>query len=410
MKFLLFTVFDFPHSGGMSTHMGLMRKGLTDRQNEVDTLSVSNLSILMRKIVLSLPCKLLNLINKDLGTLWVYGFTEVMLSILFFFSILFRQKYNVINCQDILAARIAIRFQRIFNYKIYLTAHGYFVLQAASDGCLNKDGFVGKLYLRFEKNVYSHPKVESIITVDSRIKQYIVDMAGHQGVYSKTTILKNFIDIDAFKQNGLDGGWLRGKWNLPKEKFIMLSTRRLVPKNGVVYPILALNELRGTKEFDNILLVYAGNGQEKSKMEELIKLHKLEDKVVFLGDVNHKEIAELYNVCDVILVPSVNSEGVEEATSISAIEGMACNKVVIASEIGGLKELIKHTYNGLLVKEKDAKDLADAIVTVYSDEANRKLLEINARKTVEEELSLDKRIKEYLDIFSGKKSNITEPR
>jgi glycogen synthase len=394
MKVLMFTTFDHPHTGGMSTHIELIKKGLTSNDVKVSILSISNVNILLRKLIFSIPCKVLNIFNKNLGTLWVFLMNEIFLSLLLLFKLLFGEKYDVINCQDALACKIAIRLKRFSKYKVVFTAHGYFVLQATSDGCLTKDSFVSRLYLNYEKEVYKN--VDSIISVDSRIKDYIINLIGDSR--QEITVLKNFIDINIFKSDDIDRKSLRNKWNLPNHKFIIFCPRRLVPKNGVIYPILALEKL---VSYEDIMLVYAGSGQEKSKMEELIRKNSLQDRVLMLGDIDHISMVELYNISDIVIVPSINSEGVEEATSISAIEGMACEKAVIASNIGGLKELIKHNENGFLYTEKDINDLSKSILTLYSDSEKREQIAKNARKSVEKDLSLENRIKDYIQIFAN---------
>lgn len=393
MKILMFTTFEYPHIGGMSTHMTLIKRGLLDNGNEVEVLSTSNINRILRKIIFSLPCKILSLFNKDIGTFWFNFINEIFLTTLLLIKLFNGKKFDIINCQDVLACRIVCRIQKFFRYKIIFTVHGYFVMQSISNGVLSSNSCISRMYSRIEREVYS--SVDYIITVDNRIKNYIIDCAGIRNS-EKITVLKNFIDINYFKHISTDKEILRKKWNLPQNKFIILCPRRLVPKNGVIYPILAMAQI---KSYDQIILVYAGDGQEKSKMEELIRENELNDRVFMLGDIDHQSIVELYNLCDLVIVPSVNSAGVEEATSISAIEGMACSKVVIASNIGGLKELITHDYNGILVREKDINELSNNILSIYLDNEKRKFLENNARKTVEEQFSLNERIKDYLRIF-----------
>jgi glycosyltransferase involved in cell wall biosynthesis len=399
MKVLMLTSFEHPHTGGMSTHMDLIEKGLKTNNFQVETLSISNVNILLRKVLFSAPCKILNIFQKDLGTFWVFLMNELFLYLLLLLRIISGEKYDVINCQDALAAKVAVRLKGISDFKVILTAHGYFVMQATSDGCLTKDSFVSKKYIEVEKKAYMN--VDSIISVDNRIKDYILNLTGNIKK-PKITVLKNFIDTSIFKIENYDKNSLRRKWKLPEKKFIIFCPRRLVPKNGVIYPILALLQL---KNYEDILIVYAGSGQEKVKMEKLVKENSLQDKVIMLGNVDHKSIVELYNLSDVVIVPSINSEGVEEATSISAIEGMACSKVVIASNIGGLKELIKHEQNGILYGDKDINELVNAILLVYGDSDKRVHIEKNARKTVEDELSLENRIKDYIQIFKNVKLN-----
>lgn len=393
MKVLMLTIFEYPHIGGLSTHMSLVYKGFSDNGHKVEVLSITNVKKIVRILLCSIPCKILSWINKDIGTLWINTMHQFLLTLLILSKMLMGNKYDIINCQDVLAGRIALRLKKLLNFKVIFTVHGYFVRQAISNGILSGDSFISRMYMDTENKVYCN--VDSIISVDTRIKDYITSYSG-KDIGRKITVLKNFIDLNSFRNDESNRDSLRGKWNIPLDKFVLFCPRRLVPKNGVIYPLFALNRLN---DIGNTMLVYAGDGQERSKMEEYINENKLTDKVLMLGDVEYQSMIELYNICDVVLVPSVNSAGVEEATSISAIEGMASSKVVIASEIGGLKELITHGHNGILVKEKDTEDLVRNIVSLYLNYEKRSAIEHNARKTVETQLSLEQRIKDYIKIF-----------
>jgi glycosyltransferase involved in cell wall biosynthesis len=389
------TIYEYPHIGGLSTHMSLVEKGLTANGHRVEIVSISNVNKALRILLSHLPCKVLSIFNKDIGTFWFNFMNQLLLTCLIFLKLFTKGNFDVINCQDVLSGKASLLAKRFFRIKIIFTVHGYFVRQAISNKILKKDSLISNIYLKLEKKVYS--EVTLLISVDSRIKDYIVECT-NTPITSRIYVLKNFIDLDEFKVDVNNKIFLRDKWGISTDKFILFCPRRLVPKNGVIYPLLSLTKLTDKDEF---LLVYAGEGQERAEMERIIKQYQLEDHVLMLGDVNHINIVELYNLSDVVIVPSVNSSGVEEATSISAIEGMASGKVVIASNIGGLKELITHRYNGILVEEKDPDSLATSIIEIHSNNKIRAEIESNARETVEQQLSLDKRIKDYIAAFGS---------
>ncbi len=76
---------------------------------------------------------------------------------------------------------------------------------------------------------------------------------------------------------------------------------------------------------------------------------------------------KLYQNVDVVMIPSVTVSGTQENTSIAALEAMACGTPVIASNIGGLPELIRDGHNGFLIPERNSPALADATLTLLED-------------------------------------------
>ena len=91
------------------------------------------------------------------------------------------------------------------------------------------------------------------------------------------------------------------------------------------------------------------------------------DSVIFAGMVERHEIPAYLAVADIVVVPSVRYEGYVDGLPNVALEAMAAGKPLVATRVGGLPELVRPGETGLLVDEKDADELADAIVTLASD-------------------------------------------
>lgn len=240
-----------------------------------------------------------------------------------------------------------------------------------SVGILKKDSFLEKIGIYNEKKAY---KIAThIITVDNRLKDYILSF----GVLAdKIDIMFNPVDTDIFTPKSEKNKY-RKLFNIPEDKTVILCPRWLVKKNGVIYPVLACVYLR--EKSKDFVLVYAGDGGERATIEELIKKYKLENNVLLLRLVEHNKMNKLYNAADVVVIPSILSEGMEEATSISALEAMASGIPVIASNISGLKNIIKNKFDGILISEKNEKEFAD---TIYAILTNKEMYESISRNSV----------------------------
>lgn len=114
-----------------------------------------------------------------------------------------------------------------------------------------------------------------------------------------------------------------------------------------------------SKEQFEVWLV--GDGERRSNLESLVKENRLEDNVKFLGLRN--DVPEVLKAADIVVMSS-HYEGL----SLSNLEGMAAGKPFIASDVDGLREIVKG--NGLLFRHGDAKELADLILSV---DANKEL-------------------------------------
>ena len=205
---------------------------------------------------------------------------------------------------------------------------------------------------------------DAVVTVDRRLYRHALGLVPERAGSIYT--LMNFIDTSTFapfddpQEETRVRSELRATWEVPEDKTVLFCPRRLVKKNGVVLPSLALAAMEPA-ERDRFLLLHAGEGGERQEMERIIRENGLEDHVRLLGGKGRDAILDLYRLADIVLVPSVHSENVEEATSLSALEAMASGRPLIAGDVGGLAEMVVDGETGLLVPA-DPRALAAAIL------------------------------------------------
>jgi len=102
------------------------------------------------------------------------------------------------------------------------------------------------------------------------------------------------------------------------------------------------------------------------------------------------DVAMVLNMLDVFVLPSK----IRESFGMVLVEAMACGIPVIGSNIGGIPEIIKDSFNGYLFEPGNEKDLTDKLSKILSDEKLRKQLSANALKTVENRFTVEKMIEE----------------
>ncbi len=123
-----------------------------------------------------------------------------------------------------------------------------------------------------------------------------------------------------------------------------------------------------------------------------------EDYITSVGWINHEELPSFYQRSNICVVPSIWAE----PFGIVAVEAMACGKPVIASRVGGLKEIVEDGITGFLVPPGDPYALAEKIEVLLDSSNLREKMGKNAREKVEREYSWDKVMeKYYLPLFRG---------
>ena len=173
--------------------------------------------------------------------------------------------------------------------------------------------------------------------------------------------------------------------------------RRLTKKNGVIYPILSLPAV--LEKFPNARVVFAGTGEMMDDMKAKATELGIADRITMVGAVDHSVMVEYYALSNVALVPSIYSAGVEEATSISALEAMGSGVPLIACAVGGLKEIIEDGVDGLLVEEQNVEDLSDAMIRLLTDPEEGQRLADTARAKIVADYSHFAAAEKYEQIY-----------
>jgi glycosyltransferase involved in cell wall biosynthesis len=146
---------------------------------------------------------------------------------------------------------------------------------------------------------------------------------------------------------------------------------RLAPVKGLEYLIEAV------KALDNVHLVIAGDGPEKDRLENLVRHESLEDRVTFTGWLD--DIGRTMSQWDIYAQPSV-----AEGLGIAALEAMSLGIPVVASDVGGLREIVVSGETGFLVPPRDSAQLAAHLKELACNaELRRKMGEAARARAIE---------------------------
>lgn len=284
-----------------------------------------------------------------------------------------KRKFDLIHVHQSVRLPIAYFYAKIIKCPLVLTEHGSII-------SLDRKRVARFIYGFFIK------RTQIIINASQELADYCLKL----GARAETTfVFANAIAPDHLTATKDDIEKLRENLGFNKQDKVVLSLRRLVPKNGVHYLVEAFKEV--VQALPSIRLVIVGDGSLKQEIESRINKYGLNENVVCVGTVPNYDVPKYIGVSDFAVFPSL-----AEATSIAALEVMAMGKPVIASDVGGLPEIVLNNKTGLLVPFGTSKSsyidyglssdvvdsLSEAIKLLATDEALRLELGKNAKDNV----------------------------
>jgi glycosyltransferase involved in cell wall biosynthesis len=170
-------------------------------------------------------------------------------------------------------------------------------------------------------------------------------------------VVFNGVDLTLFRPVAPDR-------SLRRDAPLLLWVGRFQPWKGVDIAIRALAQL------PEAMLLIAGAGEERARLERLVAGLDLRERVRFLGPVPRAELPRLYSSADLLLATSFASE----TFGIGLVEAQACGLPVVASRFGGFPEVVDEGRTGLLVPPRDPQALAAAVRELLEDPARRRAM------------------------------------
>jgi glycosyltransferase involved in cell wall biosynthesis len=172
---------------------------------------------------------------------------------------------------------------------------------------------------------------------------------------------------------------------------------RLVEKKGLEHLIEACGILAARGQAARLEIV--GDGPLRSRLERTAA--RVGAEVVLHGQLPQERVLPLYRRAAVVCLPCVVvSNGDRDGLPTSLLEAMALGAPVVSTAVGGIGELVVHEQTGLLVPERDAKALADALGRLLGDRALAAALAERGRLHVERHFALERSVAELRALFS----------
>lgn len=253
--------------------------------------------------------------------------------------------------------------------------------------------FKTKLFLFLER--FASVITDKIITLtDVEKEEHLQFKVGKR---EKFITIFSGVELDKFLNVNVNKNKKREELGLNKDDKVLCCVARLVPVKGHKYLIEAMPKI--LKEIPNVKLLIIGDGELRQDLENLAKNIGIADKIIFLG--LRFDVPELLSILDLFVLPSLN-EGMGKVL----IEAMACSLPVVASEVGGIKEIVINNETGMLVPPKDSEKMAKNIVYLLNDDELAKKMGIKGKQRALEfssNVMVEKINKLYKEMLEKKK-------
>lgn len=214
----------------------------------------------------------------------------------------------------------------------------------------------------------------------------------------KVTVIPNAVDVDSFEVRSHPDEQLKSQLGLTG-KSVLGFIGSFYAYEGLDLLLLALPEILVLRPEVRVLLV-GGGPQEDVLKAQVIQLG-LSEKVLFVGRVPHDQVNRYYDLIDILVYPRHSMRLTELVTPLKPLEAMAQGRVLVASDVGGHKELIRHGETGILFKADSVRALSQAIISLLDSRDQWPSMQMRGRKFVESERSWKTSVSNYSSIYES---------
>jgi glycosyltransferase involved in cell wall biosynthesis len=279
-----------------------------------------------------------------------------------------------------LSSFVAAKIARKYSKPLVLTQHNTFIDYRSSWNAFERlnDLLVGKETLK---------EADKIIAVSDATKDYVVGLGADS---EKVEVIHNGVDLDRFKPLAGAKQTIRKKLEILQNARVVVSVRRLVFKNGIDTLIESAKKV--IEKDSRVVFLVIGKGPDFNEIKTQIDQLGISNNFRLTGFVSDVDLPLYYNAADFFVLPSKSGEGLP----LVALEAMACGLPVIATNVGGIEEVMVKDY-GRLVEADDPEAMAEAIIEFSCMDFTD--LREGLRRIVEQKHGWDQNVTKLIKIY-----------
>ena len=279
-----------------------------------------------------------------------------------------------------LSSFMAAKLAKKYSKPLVLTQHNTFIEYGNFWDTVERlnDLVVGKAVLK---------EADKIIVVSNATMRYVLSLGADP---EKIELLYNGVDLDRFKPLTGVRDDVRRKLGIAKNAVVVITVRRLVYKNGV--DTLIDSAEIAIKKNPRLVFLVVGEGPDFVEVKAKIEQLGIGSNFRLTGFVSDEDLPLYYNAADFFVLPSKSGEGLP----LVALEAMACGLPVVATNVGGISEIMTEDY-GKIVPPDSPDALAEAVLEFSRREVSA--LKNALRTMIAQKYSWDKNVEKLVEIY-----------
>jgi PEP-CTERM/exosortase A-associated glycosyltransferase len=238
-------------------------------------------------------------------------------------------------------------------------------------------------------------RADHVTTICDGLRREIV---GRGISLARVTVIPNAVDTAAFRFGATADAALRRRLGLDGAIVIGFAGS-FYAYEGLDLLIVAFAEL--AKRYPELRLLLVGGGPNELALKAQVDQCGLASRVIFSGRVPHGEVQRYYELIDVLAYPRHRMRLTEMVTPLKPLEAMAQGRMLVASDVGGHRELVRDGDTGFLFPAGDASALASTIERVLARREEWPRIGAQARRFVETERTWATSVARYADVYAS---------
>ncbi len=285
----------------------------------------------------------------------------------------------------------ALSVAREFNLPLIYEVRSFWEDAAVDKGACKEGDLRYRLTRAME--TYVLKRADHVVVICEGLRQ---DISARGIPSDKLTVVHNSVDIENFHTEHDKDLHLADELRLAQGKTLGFI--------GSFYAFEGLEVLIDAmplilKSLPDLKLLLVGGGVQDELLKEKTKQLGVQENIVFTGRVPHDQVTRYYNLIDVFVYPRVSMRITNFVTPLKPLEAMAQGGLVIASDVGGHREMVRDTINGLLFHAGSAESLAETCVKMFSHEETWAEFRRQGREYVTTDRNWGNTIEKYADVY-----------